>query len=398
MSISIDLLKHYPWLPSLKIYYSDIATQDPTAFIEEAFLKYPDGELEQRISKIFKAAFNNLEEIKDYKADELNIYLYLIVKILLFVLNNKPISNRVANTYSKQIYKELIEENEDASLYDICKDLKLKFEYLNLPFKYGVNLNKSQREILKTSFKIHFTDYLKLAANLHDDYRKLVHNALSEGYVYVQKKDLIRLLQEYVRRKLIVEEVKDENNIEKFRKNLLKIREFKELYGNILNNWELKKEDFEYSFKISFKEGSDLSNNFPPCIQDILRRIQEGMNIVHTERLFLVFFLHALNYPTENIIDIFSNLPDFDRKKTKYQVEFAKKKEYTPHSCSTLKSLNICKANESKDEICLEGYYSKKLDTQKKLSHPLFYIQLKQYRNSTKNKANKTKIEKKDER
>lgn len=398
MSISTDLLKHYPWLPSLQIYYSDIASKDPTTFIEEAFLKYPDGELEQRISKIFKAAFNNLEEIKDYKTDELNIYLYLIVKIILYVLNNKPISNRVANTYSKQTYKELIEENDDANLYDICKDLKLRFEYLNLPFKYGVNLNKSQREILKTSFKIHFTDYLKLAANLHDVYRKLVHNALSEGYVYIQNKDLIRLLQEYVRRKLIVEEVKDENNIEKFRKNLLKIREFKELYGNILNNWELKKEDFEYSFKISFKKGSDISNNFPPCIQDILRRIQEGMNIVHTERLFLVFFLHALNYPTENIIDIFSNLPDFDRKKTKYQVEFAKKKEYTPHSCSTLKSLNICKANESKDGICLKGYYSKKLDTQKKLSHPLFYIQLKQYRNSMKNKANKTKIEKEDER
>jgi len=398
LSISTDLLKHYPWLPSLQIYYSDIASKDPTAFIEEAFLKYSDGELEQRISKIFKAAFNNLEEIKDYKADELNIYLYLIVKILLYVLNNKPISNRVANIYSKQTYKVLIEDNEDANLYDICKDLKLKFDYLDPPVEYGINLNKSQREILKTSFKIYFTDYLKLAANLHDEYRKLVHNALSEGYIYVQKKDLIRLLQEYVRRKLIVEEVKNENNIEKFRKNLLKIREFKELYGNILNNWELKKEDFEYSFKISFKEGSDISNNFPPCIQDILRRIQEGMNIVHTERLFLVFFLHALNYPIENIIDIFSNLPDFDRKKTKYQVEFAKKKEYTPHSCSTLKSLNICKANESKDEICLEGYYSKKLDTKKKLSHPLFYIQLKQYRNSNKNKANKTKIEKEDER
>ncbi|GAI72893.1 unnamed protein product [marine sediment metagenome] len=69
MSISTDLLKHYPWLPSLQIYYSDIASKDPTIFIEEAFLKYPDGELEQRISKIFKAAFNNLEEIKDYKAE-----------------------------------------------------------------------------------------------------------------------------------------------------------------------------------------------------------------------------------------------------------------------------------------------------------------------------------------
>ena len=37
-------------------------------------------------------------------------------------------------------------------------------------------------------------------------------------------------------------------------------------------------------------------------------------------------------------------------------------------------------AMKYKDELCLEGYFSKKLDSQKKIQHPLFYVQLKQYR------------------
>ena len=62
---------------------------------------------------------------------------------------------------------------------------------------------------------------------------------------------------------------------------------------------------------------------------------------MHIERLFITFFLNALEYPIEYIIDIFSTLPDFNKEITKYQVDFAKKKAYTPHSCETLKTLNL---------------------------------------------------------
>ena len=33
-----------------------------------------------------------------------------------------------------------------------------------------------------------------------------------------------------------------------------------------------------------------------------------------------------------------------------------------------------------KDTLCLEGYGSKELTERKKLKHPLFYVQIKQYR------------------
>ncbi|MHA1233005.1 MAG: hypothetical protein ACTSPQ_20455, partial [Candidatus Helarchaeota archaeon] len=113
MGLEFDLIKKYPWLPSLKKHYPDLALIEPVDFIKDIFSKYNDGSLERRIFSIFKAAFENKEEISDYAGDDKNIYIYLIIKILLYLLNTKPISNKVANLYSKQIYKELMGENED---------------------------------------------------------------------------------------------------------------------------------------------------------------------------------------------------------------------------------------------------------------------------------------------
>ena len=391
MSIPYELIKHYPWLPSKNIHYSEIASKDPVDFIKEKIAEYSDGELVDRILGIFKTAFENIEEIKTYKADELNVYLYTILKILLYINNSIPIANRVANLYSKHTYNKLIRENNDFNLFSICKDLELDIEYHEEAVPFGLIIEKDRKQVLQTQFSIHYIDYLKLASNLRDDYRKLVHNVLIEGYVLIEKKDLIRLLQEVVRKKLIIEQEKDLSSLEDFKNKILEIKEIRELNERILGEWELKKEEFEYSFEIKYKRGEKVEESFPPCVADILMRVEEGQNITHIERLFLVFFLHSLEVPTDEIVNLFAKLPDFDRKKTEYQVEFAKKKGYSPHSCSTLKSYSLCMAMKYKDELCLEGYFSKKLDSQKKIQHPLFYVQIKQYRKHRPKEEVKTK-------
>ncbi|MHA1192682.1 MAG: hypothetical protein ACTSP9_10350 [Promethearchaeota archaeon] len=393
MSISYELVRHYPWLPSKKIHFSEIASKDPVEFIKEKIAEYPDGELVDRILGIFKTAFENIEEIKTYKADELNVYLYTILKILLYINNSIPIANRVANLYSKHTYNKLIREDNDFNLYSICKDLELNIEYHEEAVPFGLIVEKDRKQVLQTQFSIHYIDYLKLASNLRDDYRKLVHNALIAGYVLIEKKDLTRLLQEVVRKKLIIEQEKDISSLDDFKNRILEIKEIRELNERILGEWELKKEEFEYSFEIKYRKGEKVEESFPPCVEDILMKVDEGQNITHIERLFLVFFLHSLEIPIDEIVNLFAKLPDFDRKKTEYQVEFAKKKEYSPHSCSTLKSYSLCMATKYKDKLCLEGYYSKKLDSQKKIQHPLFYVQFKQYRKHKPKEGVKTKNE-----
>lgn len=379
MEIRIELVYHYPWLPSLNNVFASISSKDPIEFIKEIFEKYNPLEIKERVLTFFQATFENLEEILDYKIDKLNVYIYIILKILLKVINNKSISNRFANLYSKVNYEELIKEN-DYNIYFICKDLGLDVIYSGKEWKYGKMIIKDLSRPLKTNFKLFFIDYLNLAANLRDEYRKLVNNPLSEGYVFIQKRNLIRLIQEYVRRKIIIKEKETPKDLEVFRNQLLNIKEFKELYEEILNDWEKKKENFEYSIDIEFKEGIDISNIYPPCIKEILKKAQDGQNLIHNERLFIVWFLLSLNYPIDIIVNIFSTLPDFNREKTTYQVEYAKKKGYSPYKCLTLQSLNLCMASRYKDELCLKGYGSTEPTERKKLKHPLFYVQIKQYR------------------
>jgi len=127
------------------------------------------------------------------------------------------------------------------------------------------------------------------------------------------------------------------------------------------------------------------------CVIEILKKAEEGQNLVHHERLFIVWFLLALEYPVENVVDIFSTLPDFDREKTTYQVEYAKRKNYTPYQCSTLKSLGLCMADKYKDELCKDGYGSKEPTERKKLKHPLSYIRIKQYRSGKEEEFKKIK-------
>lgn len=385
MSIRHELVQHYPWLPSLENLYPDIASKDPNEFISDIFSNNP-LEIQERILAFFKASFDNLEQIDDYKIDEINIHVYLLIKILLYLLDDKSISNRIANLYSKVSYSELVKE-DDAYLYDICKDLNLDLLYYQVPVKYGIIITKDQQEDLYSNFRIHYTDYLRLAVNLRDDFRKLVNNPLSEGYVFIQKRNLSRLLQEFVREKFFLKDRDDKSSIDALKKNLLKIKEFNELHERILANWELKKEDFEYSIEFKSVDGSEISTNFPPCIKEILSKIQEGQNLIHNERLFIVWFLIAVNYQVDTIINLFSSMPDFNREKTTYQVNYAKKKMYTPYKCSTLKSFNLCMAKKFKDKLCLEGFLSKKLNEQKFITHPLFYVKFNQYQNFKKSNS-----------
>jgi len=395
MSISNELINRYPWLPSLKTFYSDIGDKPPAEFIAEIFSKDLSNEIAERVLIVFETAFNNLEDIQNKKFDKLNIYVYLLLKILLYALNNKIITNRIANLYSKNAYNDMERENSQSNLYDICQDLGLRINYFDPAIDYGIKILKDQRETRKTNFTIHYIDYLRLASNLRDEYRKLTNNPLIDGFVFIQNRTLIRLIQEYVRSKLLIEETEDKASLKAFRKEISNLQGFKDLYEKILSSWSKRKEEFDFTFKLDIKSKEDILMFYPPCVIEILKKAEEGQNLVHHERLFIVWFLLALEYPVENVVNIFSTIPDFDRDKTTYQVEYAKRKNYTPYQCSSLKSLGLCMAEKYKDELCIGGYGSMEPTERKKLKHPLFYVQLKQYRHE-KNEAYQKNLAKRE--
>ena len=385
LEISLELLIRYPWLPSLDEYKKDLKPIDKNTidFIEETLSSESNEALRTLIYEFFKASFDNLEHFSYFKIDVINIYLYISIQILIYLLDNQRITNRVANLYSKIVYEDFqtnIKRNNYSNLFEICKDLKLDLQYDKDPTVFRVKTFKGQKEKQSTPLRIFFTDFLKLASNLRDDDRRLINNPLENGYVFITPHTLTRLLQEYVRNKFLFKRNEAPTDRERLKQDSFKFEKFKELYDNIEDIWNLKKEEYEFPVGVVFKEGVDTSVLFPPCMGNILLKAQESQNLPHTERLVILFFLHAIEYPIDMIIQIFSSLPDFNEEKTRYQVEFAKKKGYIPHSCLTLKSLDLCMAKQKKDKLCLEGYYSIQRGEQRNISHPLSYIRIKQYR------------------
>lgn len=387
---------HYPWLPLLKDYYGEISKKSPYDFISDFLSKEFKDEIFERVSEIFKAAFDNLENYSYYKLDHSNVYLYILMKILLYILDNKHITNRIANLYSKINYYDLIEEN-DYNTFQIFKELNLDIQYSEKEIQYGLKITKDYFIKLETNFRIQILDYLKLENNLRDDYRKLVNMPIKNGYVYIQKRNLMRLIQEYVRNKILEVESEDKSSIKNLKKVLLKIEDFKELYDKIETSWKERKEEIQYFEDTGFIKAENVNIIYPPCMKEILLKAKEGQNLIHIERLVILFFLLALNYPVEEIVKIFSYLPDFDKEKTTYQVNFAKNKEYVPHACETLKSLDLCMAKKYDDPICIDGYYIKKRNEYKKINHPLSYVRRRRFIEKVKadfqNKQNENKDE-----
>ena len=137
MSGIFDLVKRYPWLPSLKECYPKKGSKGPIDFINEIFSSDNNDKIKERILEFFKAAFNKIEDFSFYMDDETNIDFYIGIKIFLSILNNKLIANRIAELYSKITFKSLNKEiNNEFNLYYIYKDLNLDVVYSEEPEIY----------------------------------------------------------------------------------------------------------------------------------------------------------------------------------------------------------------------------------------------------------------------
>ena len=87
----------------------------------------------------------------------------------------------------------------------------------------------------------------------------------------------------------------------------------------------------------------------PPCMQRLLERLLAGEKLSHHERFALCTYLLHTGWSTDAIVDLFRNLPDFDEKVCRYQVEHiaglrGSRRRYMVPSCDWLRTTGICVA------------------------------------------------------
>lgn len=264
----------------------------------------------------------------------LEIFSYPIARMITTCIHDDFLSGRYALAEARHAAHHLKNESGDF-IGDVAKE---------------VDIDIRQDD----SIMIHFTEYLKYSPTKYKSW-KLVNRPLKKGWITLQKKEMVRLIQEALSKKIFTEvlDASPSGDIrEGLREEIAKIQ-------NMLTVHKEKMGETEISGGISIVR-------FPPCMKKILGAMQTGINIPHTARFALVAFLNGIGLDTNKILTLFSSSPDFDKGKTKYQVEHITGKasgtHYSTPSCESLKTWGLC---PGEDDLC------------KTISHPLNYYKKK---------------------
>ncbi len=191
-------------------------------------------------------------------------------------------------------------------------------------------------EIMASNFNIkyrgdevHVSDFLKASVKIKAREWKLYNRELNNGFVRVNRKEFFRIIEEFLKEKLVERLEFDFKGINRLM--------------NIVYEYDSKRRDFETPSIRNI-------NCFPPCFKKIISDIRDGLNVPHTARFALASFLLKLNYDIDEIMRIFSNSPDFDEEKARYQIEHiagkrGSGKEYEVPSCDTMRTYQNCYSN-----------------------------------------------------
>ncbi len=331
--MDVRKLARYPYLEEAADYIksSDISIPD---LLEDP--AYEEARIAGR-ERVFEALENM--EIKDHSLvsdAEIQIELlsYPIARMVVSCVGDPFLIRRYALSEAKTGTKRWLEEDNefiDGLSKQLEVDVKMEDGYM----------------------RTHFSDFLRNTAQLRSKGWKLINQKVEDGYVTLSKQKFLRVLQEALRRKIESELPLQVNEkiLETFSEATLelidKIQERKSKY---------KAEDL----------GKIRTTKLPPCMHRLLATVQSGENIPHTGRFALTAFLRHLGIRPDDIVKMFSAIPDFDEGKTRYQIEhisgITSGTKYTPPECSTMKSYGIC---YEPDDLC------------KRIKHPLSYYRMK---------------------
>ncbi|NYT02067.1 MAG: DNA primase large subunit PriL, partial [Methanosarcinales archaeon] len=216
----------------------------------------------------------------EYSHGEVELLSYPLARVMVSCLGDEYLFRRYALAESKLAHRRMQKSREDLPV--LARDLGIG------PVAQG------------DLFRLHFTEYLPAASRMHSPRWKLVNRALRGGHLTVTSEELIRLLEEMVRERVLnglplaVEE---------------KICQELSLY---LDPIRLELEEAKNRNRVDL--GPVEEGAFPPCIRAMLAQVAAGVNLAHTARFALTSFLLRIGMDVDQVVGIFNTSPDFDEE------------------------------------------------------------------------------------
>jgi len=319
-----DLAK-YPFLKETADYIRPLGLQigDLTGAEMAQVLFRAEGRVRQ--------AIEYTRMIRNPKSLDIEIISYPVALLLAAATENSYIRKRYALAEAKQASIDL--------------DLEPKEKILRVAENFGWRLTllpKHGSEI-PTDFALHFTDYLRNATQLSTSPEwKLVNRIMIDGNVYLNQPDVVRLLEEEIRK-----------HIEQ-RLAFMELTKLPPRIAEMIDGLKKLASEKMGTFETDGFPKTVVPEAYPPCIKALYDAASKNRHLSHMGRFALTSFLLNIGMSPEQLTDLFRSFSDFNERLTRYQVEHIAGSHgtgtrYTPPNCETLQTHNVC---VSRDEIC----------------------------------------------
>ena len=268
-------------------------------------------------------------------ADALNELLsYPIARMVVSAVSDTFLTRRYAIAEAKLAHARLLQEDPEFLLL-AAKEL-------------GLDLAPDDG-----GFRLHFTDFLRFTNAMREKEWKLINQRVGGGSVLLPREKAVRVLQNAVQQKIDGELPLDVNDLI-LERLASEVSQVKAVLRERHRKW--RAEDV----------GAARITRFPPCMYDLVAKIQNHENVAHMGRFAIVTFLHHVGLSNEEIYRVFGDVPDFAADVTKYQIGHITGETsatvYTTPECATMKSYGLC---PGPDAVCLT------------IRHPLSYYRRK---------------------
>ncbi len=254
-----------------------------------------------------------------------------------------------------KIARKFLQAEDEFIICKVAHKVGLKLEYVGSKSNrcgkslvIGIDPRSGRKIIECYPFRMKIPHYLVGTEKLCSDPKwKLTNKYVVKGYVYLVKSEVARILEEYVKRYLkeLVSKIDVDSKVlesilrDKAREYILNV--VKEVRGFTSD---------EITEEYRRLKGVIVEDAFPPCILQIKQLAERGEHLTHHQRFALATFLLNIGMDIEDVLNIFRNLPDFNERIARYQVEHLAgirggRKKYLVYSCEKMRTLGLCNSS-----------------------------------------------------
>ena len=311
---------------------------------------------------------NQIPQTVDTSLLSPEVLVYAIMRFFIEILGEDILRNRFAEAYSKRTEQILISQKDSRSI------IKLAAKTFNW------NLIEEEHKSTRTyQWKLRINHFLEVAPSLMANDWKLINQFVDNGWVFLTREKLTRLLSEKTKKYILERRISDQEK-----------PSLPKSFDPYLDELRLKVNELKSKFEAQRVYSNEIMKSaYPPCVTSVLEKAEKGENLSHTERLFITFFLLNIGHSVSDVVDIFRNQPDFKEDMTQYQVEFSAGErgggtKYTSYGCPKLISYGICQKH-------LDPWCQRSIIFNKPFKNPLRYYSAKIFLANLDEKAKKDK-------